>query len=230
MPLLTDTIGRVAAEDVDELSGAEGLVALPLQAHDRRHQLLRRHRSVERLRWLQARVAVAAGSGLLPEVAEQVLAAASDRLAQREHGVEVLPQPGLERAIAGTLVDEPPLLHDISEAVRHPGQRRLAVAARAARLLVVPLDRLRQIDVRDEPDIGLVDAHAERDRRDHHDAVVAQEPGLIGRAHRRVEPRVVRQRVDALRAQILRRLLDGLAAERIDDAGGTSGCASRTPG
>jgi hypothetical protein len=36
--------------------------------------------------------------------------------------------------------------------------------------------------VRDEAHVGLVDAHAEGDRRDHHHAVLAQEAALVGRA------------------------------------------------
>ena len=72
--------------------------------------------------------------------------------------------------------------------------------------------------MRDEAHVGLVDPHAERDGRDHHDAVVAEEPRLVRRAHRGVEPGVIRQRVDALRAQELGRLLDRLAAQRVHDA------------
>ena len=37
----------------------------------------------------------------------------------------------------------------------------------------------------DEADVGLVDAHPEGDRRDHDQAVLAQEPGLVGGAGRR---------------------------------------------
>jgi hypothetical protein len=54
--------------------------------------------------------------------------------------------------------------------------------------------------VRDEAHIGLVDAHAERDRGDHDHAVLAEEPRLV-RARARVEPGVIRHRVEALRAR-----------------------------
>ena len=95
----------------------------------------------------------------------------------------MLAEPLLVGAIAGALVDQAALLHDVAEAVGHPRDGGLAVAAGATGLLVVALDRLRQVDVRDEAHVGLVDAHAERDRRDHHDAVVAEEPRLVRRAH-----------------------------------------------
>ena len=153
----------------------------------------------------EAGVAVAAGLRCLAEVSEQVLPAAADRLAQREHRVEVLPQPHLVRPVAGALVDEPALLHDVAEAVRHPHDGGLAVTARATGLLVVALDRLRQVDVRDEPHVGLVDPHAEGDRRDHHDPVVAEEPRLIRRAHLGRKSRVIRQRVDPLARRGTRR-------------------------
>ena len=201
------------------MTGAERLTALALQPDDRRQELLRRRPSPSHVSGGCRHVSqLPHGPECLAEVAEQVLAPASDRLAQREHRVEMLPEARLEAAIAGALVDDAALLHDVAESVGHPRDRGLAVAAGAAGLLVVALDGLRQVDVRDEAHVGLVDAHAERDRRDHHDAVVAEEPRLVRGADRRVEARVVRQRVDALRAQVLGGLLDGLAAERVDDA------------
>ena len=68
-----DALGRGSAQDVDELACAERLVALALQAHDRRHQLLRRDQAVPRLRRFEAGVAVAARARRLAEVVEQVL-------------------------------------------------------------------------------------------------------------------------------------------------------------
>jgi hypothetical protein len=56
-----------------------------------------------------------------------------------------------------------PLLHDVAEAVGHPRVGGRAVAAGAAGLLVIALDALRQVEVRDEAHVGLVDAHAEGD-------------------------------------------------------------------
>ena len=54
----------------------------------------------------------------------------------------------------------------------------------------------------DESHVGLVDAHAERDRRHHDDTVFAKEALLRAPAHTRVESRVIRQRVDAAFGQV----------------------------
>src|SRR5674476_1505125 len=58
------------------------------------------------------------------------------------------------------------MLHDVGQAIGHPGAGRLAVAARAAGLLIIGLDALGQIEMRDEAHVRLVDAHAERDGGD----------------------------------------------------------------
>jgi hypothetical protein len=55
--------------------------------------------------------------------------------------------------------------------------------------------------MRHEADVGFVDAHAEGDGRDHHDAVLAQEAALVRRAGRCVQPGVVGQRVESGRLQ-----------------------------
>ena len=88
----------------------------------------------------------------------------------------------------------------------------------AARLLVIGLDVLRDVHVRDEADVGLVDAHAEGDRRDHDDVVLAQEPLLVARALLGGHAGVVGQRPESLRGEPLGRLLGHLAREAIDDA------------
>jgi hypothetical protein len=47
--LLADAFGRGAAQDVDEVARAERLIALALQPHDRRQQLLRGNQPVPRV-------------------------------------------------------------------------------------------------------------------------------------------------------------------------------------
>ena len=215
---LLDLRRALPEQDVDDLPGAEPLVPLAVQPEHRGEQLLRGDRAVPRLGRRQAGVAVAAGRRVLAEVGEQLHPAALDRLAQRQHRVEVLREPAPVVPVAGRVVDHLALLHDVGEAVGEPGGGGQAVATRPARLLVVALDRLRQVEVGDEPDVGLVDAHAEGDRRDHDDAVLAQEARLVRGAGRAVEPGVVRQRRDALRGEELGGLLDRLAREAVDDA------------
>ncbi len=108
---------------------------------------------------------------------------------------------------------------EILGAPEQPGLRRLAVAAGAAGLLVIGLDRLRDAGMRDEADVGLVDAHAEGDRRGDHHVLGLHEGGLVARAHLRLETRVIRQRRPAAAGQLLGDLLGLVAARRIDDPG-----------
>jgi len=86
------------------------------------------------------------------------------------------------------------LLHDVGEAIRHPGGGRLAIATGAPGFLVISLDALRQIEMRHETHVGLVDTHAERDRRDDHDAVLVDEAILMAGAQISVKAGVIGQR------------------------------------
>ena len=108
---------------------------------------------------------------------------------------------------------------DIRHAVGHPGIGRQTVAAGAAGFLVIGLERLGRIEMRDEAHVGLVDAHAEGDGRDHDHALVLEEAILVALAHRRIEPGVIGQRHAAFAAQPGRDFLDAFARQAIDDAG-----------
>ena len=66
--------------------------------------------------------------------------------------------------------------------------------------------------------IGLVDAHAKRNRRHHHDAFLAQKAVLVVLAHFGIEPRVVGQGVDARILQRGRQFLHALARLAIHHA------------
>ena len=147
---------------------------------------------------VQAVVAVAAGLARLAEVAEQAHAPAVVRLGQRQQRVELAAHARcLNSSPAGLSSIMRRWLHHVLQAVGHPGVGRQAVAAGAAGLLVVALDVLGQVEVGDEAHVGLVDAHAEGDGRDHHDAVLAQEAVLVALPHVGVQAGVVGQRVDA---------------------------------
>ncbi len=73
----------------------------------------------------------------------------------------------------------------------------------------------------DEAHIRLVNAHAEGDGSDHHDAIFAQKTGLVPCPGGRIQTGVIRQGRDALRLQVFGGLLDTLSAECVDDPGGT---------
>ena len=107
----------------------------------------------------------------------------------------------------------------IAQPVTHPRIGRQSVAAGAAGFLVVAFETFRQIHVCDESHVGLVDTHAERDGRDDHHAVLAQEASLVRGARASVHAGVIRQRVDTLLPQPLCGLLDFLARQAVDDAG-----------
>ena len=107
-------------------------------------------------------------------------------------------QPPPVREVTVAAVDQPPLLDHVGQAVGEPGGRWLPVAAGPAGLLVVAFHGPRQVQVGDEPDVRLVDAHAKRDRGHHHQAVLAHEPGLMLGAGGGVQAGVIRQRGDAV--------------------------------
>src|SRR5699024_11339911 len=93
------------------------------------------------------------------------------------------------------------------------------VATGATGLLVVAFDGSGQVEVGDEADIGFVDAHAEGDRGDHDDAVLAQEPRLILRPYLGREPRVIGQSGDAAGRESLGELVDTAPGQAVDDPG-----------
>ncbi len=108
--------------------------------------------------------------------------------------------------------------HHVLQAVDHPRLRRLAVAPGAAGLLIVGFDALRQIQMRDEAHVRLVDAHAEGNRRHHDHAVLALEARLMSLAHFGREPRVIRHGGEAFLFEPCRGLLDLRARHAVDDA------------
>ncbi len=120
---------------------------------------------------------------------------------------------------AFALRDPLPQLDDVLQAVGEPGVGREAVAAGAASLLIICLDRLRQVEVRDEPHVRLVDAHAERDGGDDDDGALVAEALEHIAAHVGIEAGVIGERGAPLARQPCGRLIDRLARQAIDDAG-----------
>src|SRR5439155_14013425 len=99
-----------------------------------------------------------------------------------------------------------------------PRVRREPVASGSAGLLVVGFEVLRCVEMRDEADIRLVDAHAEGDGGDDDDAFFAQEAVLVARARLGGEAGMVRQRLPPALAQPDRYFLDSAPGQAIDDA------------
>ena len=160
-----------------------------------------------------------AAAGRFAEISEQAGAPAAGGFGQADQRVELADRDALERFRAGGLVDHAPLLHDVGQAIGHPGAGRLAVAAGAPGLLIIGLDAFRQIEMRDEAHVGFVDAHAERDGGDDHDAVLVDEAILIAGAQAGVEAGMIGQRRDAGLGQRGGGVLDLGARQAVDDAG-----------
>ena len=94
-----------------------------------------------------------------------------------------------------------------------------AVAAGAAGLLVVALERAREVVVDDEAQVLLVDAEAERVGRDHQARLaVLHERALHALAILRAHAAVVAPALDALRPQEVGERVDGLHRRGVDDA------------
>ena len=187
-------------------------------------ELLALKRGVVTLAWFEAVVAaIAALTTLLvgpvfAEIAEQLNASAFCAVGERRHAVE-LGARRPPRILVLDLADESDVLGDIAARVEQQALAGQTVAARAASLLVVALDILGKIGVDDEAHIGLVDAHAESDRRADHANFVAQKRILIARARFGIEPSVVGRRRHARPHQRRRHRLGRLARLAVDDAG-----------
>ena len=109
------------------------------------------------------------------------------------------------------LPDEKVLFDLVAERVEQHAFAGLAVATGASGLLVVALDGLGQVVVHHQPDVGLVDAHAERDSRHYDGRLISDEPILCFAADRRFEARVIWQRRDAVRREVRGKILSLLA-------------------
>jgi len=82
-----------------------------------------------------------------------------------------------------------------------------AVAPRAPGFLIIGFDAFRQIEMRHEAHVRFIDAHAERNGGDDHDAVLVDEAILMAGTQAGVQACMVGQRLDAGLAQRGRRRL-----------------------
>ena len=167
-----DVLGP-AEEVVDDPGLAEPL-AQPLHGGQ---GLLGRDGGVEDGGRVEAEVADAAALGpLLPEIAAHRLRAAGGPVQHGEQLAGLLHLNRLDLLGHGAAFEPLQGPGDVGRAVQGDAVGGLAVAARAADLLPIGLQRAGRVGVDDEADIGLVDPHAEGDGRDHHGPVLGQEP------------------------------------------------------
>src|SRR6187455_1393408 len=135
------------------MSGAKALAA----AERARERLLRGDRAIPDYRRLEAGIAIAARRRCFAEIREQAHPPAGGRLAQAQQRIELGACHALELVLRVRCLDHAPMIDDVGESVRHPRIGRRAVTPRAPGLLVIPFDAFRQIEMRDETYVGLVD-------------------------------------------------------------------------
>ena len=137
-----------------------------------------------------------------------------DRLLALDHA----PPRIADRAVVRVrLVDEALLTLAVGGSVEQGALGRVAVAARAARLLVVGLEAAGHPVVHHVADVRLVDAHAEGVGRDNDRRLAGGETAVRRRALLAAHARVVRGRADAHASQLLREFLGRLPRTGVDD-------------
>ena len=215
VPELAHLGGVGAAQHVDHVRRAEALAG----AVDAGQRLARGLGGVPGAWRLPAVVAVAAGPGMrLAEVRQQRLPATPGGFAVTDQRVELAALQPLALVAGIAVFDHPSQQHRVAQSVGQPRLCGIAIAAGAAGFLVIAFQRFRQVEVGHEAHVGLVDAHAEGDRRHHHDPVLAQEAALVFGAGGRVQAGVVRQRTHAAPGQQFGGGIDLAPRQAIDDA------------
>src|ERR1700682_5955589 len=148
MPELFDAFRLAPDQDIDQvhrpktLSGAIGAG----------QQFLCDDFAIAKLRRRQAVVAIAAfgGAERFAEISEQPGAPAVRGFGETDKRLQLADRHPLERFRARGLLDHAPLLYDIRQPISHPGAGWLAVAPRAPGLLIIGIEALRQIEMRNE--------------------------------------------------------------------------------
>src|SRR5437870_3223935 len=132
-----------------------------------------------------------AGRDRLVEVGDEPLVPAARCLGKLVHRHALTLRLAAEVGVLDALLD-PSVAEHVGPGVEQDAVALEAVAARAADLLVVALDRTGHLAVDHVTDVRLVDAHPEGDRRHHDVDLVAREGVLVPRPHVVLEPGVVR--------------------------------------
>ena len=114
------------------------------------------------------------------KVRQQGLTAAAGFFAQSQHRVELVMLQTLVALVAFGVLQHLLEHHHVLQAVSHPGICRQAITTRTAGFLVVRLKGFGQVQVRHEAHVGLVNAHAKGNGRDHDQPFFIEEALLVG--------------------------------------------------
>ena len=135
--------------------------------HGARQQHLGRYRVVAQLGWVFTDIAATLVLifELLVEILQQQPSAA-DRAFRPACHLAKLAERHLALPVRRLLLGEMPLLRRIRVAVKEDAFGRVAVAAGAPALLVVPLEAAGEVVMDDKADVGFVDTHSEGDGGD----------------------------------------------------------------
>src|SRR5205085_2690673 len=149
------------------------------------------------------------------EISHEALVATAAVIGEAEHLTRLLARllGDLDRAF----IDEAFVAQHVGPGVEEDAIALDAIATSTTDLLIVAFDGTRHIPVDHVAHVALVDAHAERDRGHDHVAVVVAKLVLHARALAGLHARVIAERRDAARAQVLGHAVDRLAREAVDD-------------
>ena len=216
MPAIDDTLVARAGEHERRVLSSKRL----LEPQHAGEDLLGKHQRIGRpLDFFQANVAglAALAFEFLAEVLENRPMPAADRLAKvldsAQHRLRNPRRVG--RQVRLQLAPG----HEIARRIEQTALGLEPVAAGAAALLLIGLERLGRGRMHDEPNVGFVDAHAEGHRRDDDPRLVGAEGRLIAAAFFVAQAGVVRQRCVSRGLQHPANFVNIAPANAVDDAG-----------
>jgi hypothetical protein len=153
---------------------------------------------------------------MLPEEGEE-LPSPAGIMGRETHGLVQFYESDRAFHFILQLVDEIPYLRDVASAEIQQAMGRFPVATCPAGLLVIALDMPRKVGVDHEPDVRLIDAHAEGNGRHDHGHLVAVECLLVPLPLLRGQAGVIGKRLDATRCKEVSGFHDRIPRGAIND-------------